>query len=397
MKKKILFAASLAAVGATAAHAQSSVTLYGLIDTGITYVNKSSASTSTAGHSFIGTNDNVSQTSRWGLRGSEDLGGGLKAIFTLESGFSPSNGTLGNGGTLFGRQAFVGLAQNNVGALTLGRQYSFSTDIIGANYTAGALTPGGNYAYHINDIDQLTSSRINNAIKFSSANFSGLTFGAMYGFSNQAGAFAGAPTVGTAPNTTTGSSRTYSFGANYQNGPFGIGAAYTDIRFPGFMTSNPLAAGIANVGPSGTTGLGSKDLRTIGVGSRYALGQAMVWGNWTNTRLIPIAGGSSLVNNYELGVKYQFTPALMASVGDTYTRLSGGFAGKWNQVNTSVDYSLSKRTDVYVLAIYQKASGSNGGTPVQAQIGDNATSYFGTSGAGSSSQVATRIGIRHRF
>jgi len=390
MKKKILFAASLAAFGATAAHAQSSVTLYGLIDTGITYANKSTQNPATAGHSFIGTNDNVAQTSRWGLRGSEDLGGGLKAIFTLESGFSPSTGALANSNTFFGRQAFVGLSQNNIGAVTLGRQYSMSTDVIGANYTAGALTPGGNYMYHINDLDQLTSSRINNAIKFSSANFSGLTFGAMYGFSNQPGAFAGSPNGTTAAGTA--SSRTYSFGLNYLNGPFGIGAAYTDIRFPGFMTTNPLPTGIANV-----PGLGTKDLRTYGVGARYALGQALLWGNWTNTRLQPIAGGSSLLNNYELGAKYQFTPALMASVGDTYTRLSGGTEGKWNQVNVSVDYALSKRTDVYVLGIYQKASGDNNGVPVQAQIGDNSASYFGTSGTGSSSQVATRIGIRHRF
>ena len=134
------------------------------------------------------------------------------------------------GGAIFGRQAFVGLSKNGIGSLTFGRQYSFSTDYIGANYSMGSQTPAGNYAYHINDLDQLTSSRINNAVKFQSANFAGLTFGAMYGFSNST-QFAGTPTT-TGANGSQGSSSAYSFGANYAQGPFGIGAAYTNIRFP---------------------------------------------------------------------------------------------------------------------------------------------------------------------
>ena len=80
----------------------------------------------------------------------------------------------------------------------------------------GSQTPAGNYAYHINDLDQLTSSRINNAVKFQSANFAGLTFGAMYGFSNST-QFAGTPTT-TGANGSQGSSSAYSFGANYAQG-----------------------------------------------------------------------------------------------------------------------------------------------------------------------------------
>jgi predicted porin len=89
MQTKMLFAATLAAVGA-AAHAQSRVTLYGLIDPGLTYVNNSNKGTGGASKSFIGTNDKI-HGSRWGQRGSEDLGGGLKAIFKLESGFFPTS------------------------------------------------------------------------------------------------------------------------------------------------------------------------------------------------------------------------------------------------------------------------------------------------------------------
>jgi predicted porin len=174
LNKKVLTAATLA-VFASAAHAQSSVTLYGLIDAGISYVNNSKTA---SGHdSLVKYDDGVAQGSRWGLRGTEDLGGGLKALFVLESGFNSGNGTLGQGGALFGRQAFVGLSKDGIGALTFGRQYSFSTDYLGGNYSTGGQTVAGNYAYHINDVDQLTSSRINNAVKFSSANFAGLTFG----------------------------------------------------------------------------------------------------------------------------------------------------------------------------------------------------------------------------
>ncbi|MEM5453466.1 MULTISPECIES: porin [unclassified Paraburkholderia] len=384
MNKKVLTAATLA-VFATAAHAQSSVTLYGLIDAGISYVNNSKTAT---GHdNLFKYDDGVSQGSRWGLRGTEDLGGGLKALFVLESGFNSGNGTLGQGGALFGRQAYVGLSKDGIGSLTFGRQYSFSTDYLGGNYSTGGQTVAGNYAYHINDVDQLTSSRINNAVKFSSANFAGLTFGAMYGFSNQAGAFAGAPTVG----TTAGSSRAYSFGVNYANGPFGVGAAYTDIRFPGQATP-AFSTAMANV----TTGT-VRDLRTFGVGGRYSIGAATLWALYTNTRFEPITGGSTTFAAYEAGAKYAFTPALTAGAGYTYMHLSNANTGHWNQVDLSVDYALSKRTDVYALGIYQIASGHNAATgDVQAQIGSS-TSYFNTSGTGSDNQLAFRVGIRHKF
>src|ERR1700691_2693704 len=93
MKKTVMLAA-LTGAFATAAHAQSSVTLYGLIDADITYTSNQ------AGHSTWQETDGAINTSRWGLRGSEDLGGGLKAIFTLENGFNVSTGALRQDGRL---------------------------------------------------------------------------------------------------------------------------------------------------------------------------------------------------------------------------------------------------------------------------------------------------------
>jgi predicted porin len=387
LKKKILTTAILASI-AGVAHAQSSVTLYGVIDAGVNYISNVKNATGGSSHQFS-YGDGVAQGSRWGLRGSEDLGGGLKAIFVLENGFNSGTGTLGQGGALFGRQAFVGLTKDNIGSLTFGRQYSFSTDILGGQYSTGGNTVSGNWAYHFNDVDQLTSSRINNSVKFQSVNFSGLTFGGLYGFSNST-SFAGAPST-----ASTASSRAYSFGANYGYGPFSLGAAYTNITYPANTTQSTTS--IANL-PLTQTTVALKGLRSFGVGGRYIVGPATFWALWTNTLLSPIAGSSTLYNAYEAGGKYAFTPALSGALGYTYSRSSGSQTAHWNQINASVDYALSKRTDVYGLVSYQDASGTlANGTKVQAQIGDSTSSIYAPSGTGSQDQVAVRVGIRHKF
>src|ERR1700751_1206050 len=94
-----------------AAYAQSSVTLYGLIDEGVNFTNNAGSG------SAVQVRSGDTSGSRWGVRGDEDLGGGLSAIFRLESGFNASNGQLGEGGRLFGRQAYVGLQSQQYGTL----------------------------------------------------------------------------------------------------------------------------------------------------------------------------------------------------------------------------------------------------------------------------------------
>ena len=263
----------------------------------------------------------------------------------LENGFNSGNGTIGQGGAIFGRQAYVGLSQSQYGTVTFGRQYSFSTDILGSNYSTGGNTVAGNYAYHVNDLDQLTSSRINNAVKFQSANYSGFTFGALYGFSNSTD-FAGAPATTTGTTTTAGSSRAYSFGLNYANGPFSLGAAYTDIRFPSQSTP-AFSTTIANIATGNV-----RDLRTYGVGGRY-VSPATAWLLWTRTQFSTVSGaGGTFYNAYEAGAKYAFTPALSGGLGYTYTNATqSGNSWHWNQVNGIADYALSKRTDVYGLRV----------------------------------------------
>ena len=100
---------------AATAHAQSNVTLYGLIDTSLVYTNNQKGGTN------YQMSSGVESGSRWGMKGAEDLGGGLKAIFQLENGFSSTVGTLGQNGRMFGRAAFVGITSQTFGSFTAGR------------------------------------------------------------------------------------------------------------------------------------------------------------------------------------------------------------------------------------------------------------------------------------
>ena len=145
----LLAAGACCALAAPGAHAQSSVTLYGIIDTGVEYVSHANA----AGDHVVRMPGVTGELpSRWGLRGTEDLGGGYQAVFTLESGFNVRGGDLGQGGRLFGRQAFVGL-KSGFGTLAFGRQYTMTylalqgADIIGPDiYGLGsfdAYVPNG--------------------------------------------------------------------------------------------------------------------------------------------------------------------------------------------------------------------------------------------------------------
>jgi predicted porin len=383
----VAFVPAVIAAFSGAAHAQSSITLYGVVDAGISYVNNSSPTTGHA--SLLKYEDGIASGTRWGLRGGEDLGGGLNAVFVLENGFNTNTGRASQGGALFGRQAYVGLKQNGFGTLSFGRQYSFSSDYLGGKYSTAHQTVANNYAYHINDVDQLASSRINNSIKFSSDNFGGFTFGALYGFSNQAGAFGGEPATTIAGKTVAGSSSAYSVGLNYANGPLGIGAAYTNIGYPSQSTP-AFPTTIANV----SMGVVRK-LRTVGIGTHYTAHKTTLWALYTNTLFQPLSGASSTFAVYEAGAKYAFTPAWTLAGGYTWMDLSGAMQGTWHQFNVGLDYALSKRTDLYALSIYQRALGRNGSQDVQAQIGLNG-GYFGKVGT-ASNPLAFRVGMRHRF
>src|SRR6202035_5611037 len=154
--------------------------------------------------------------SRWGLKGVEDLGGGLKTIFTLENGFDLNSGALGQGGREFGRQAFLGLS-GNFGTLTFGRQYDLVVDYVQPLAANGVW--GGAYFAHAEDIDNINDSFVvDRSIKFASADYAVFCFSGMYSLGGVPGQFA--------------QNRIWSVGAGYDSGPVHIGGAYLDINNP---------------------------------------------------------------------------------------------------------------------------------------------------------------------
>ncbi|MDO9435201.1 porin [Hydrogenophaga sp.] len=171
MKKSLIALAVLASTGA--AMAQSSVTLYGRIDTSIGSNKVNGVSTTQL---FSG---NLSST-RWGLRGSEDLGGGLKAIFQLEQGFDSSDGTQA-AGSAFDRQSIVGLT-GGFGTVKLGRHDTSFDDIrdlaVSNNLWDSEFSPT-KIAYTAGVPDY--SSRASNQVRYESPSFGGFTFGVGYG------------------------------------------------------------------------------------------------------------------------------------------------------------------------------------------------------------------------
>ncbi|MBN3758059.1 porin [Paraburkholderia sp. Tr-20389] len=382
MKKLVLSTLSLALFAtAGAAHAQNSVTLYGLLDTGLTYTSNAHGSSNFQQASGI-LNGN-----RWGLRGSEDLGNGLKAIFTLESGFNLSNGNMGQNSRLFGRQAFVGLASNQYGAVTLGRQYDNLVDNLGPLSLNGTQY-GGTLASHPYDNDNLNNSfRVSNSVKYQSIDYAGFKLGAMYGFSNQADGFA--------------NNRAYSVGATYAFGGLKVAAAYLQLNGGGASSNTSGAVS------TDTTFTASRQ-RTYGAGVSYAFGPANVGFVFTQTQLanataisqsasgstsssgFTLNGAGAHFTNFELNGRYAITPAWSLSGAYTYTEASlQGVDPKYHQLTLQSDYALSKRTDVYAEAAYQHV-GSTGSSGITAHI-------VGVSASSTDSQVVGTVGIRHRF
>jgi len=383
MKKSLL---ALAALGtfAGAANAQSSVTLYGIVDAGFVYNNNS------AGNKLYSTSAGNLQGDRWGLRGTEDLGGGLKALFVLENGFNAFTGKLNQGGDEFGRQAYVGLS-SQFGTVTLGRQYDSVVD-----YT-GALEVGSQwasfYAAHPGDLDNMNNSnRVNNSIKYASTNYSGITFGGLYSLGGVAGQF--------------NRNQIFSAGLGYAQGPLVLGAGYFNVKNPNysFFGNNSTSSATASnmTGSQVYSGFATaKTQQVISAGGAYTFGPATVGATYSNTQFkdlgqTAVAGaravtGDAKFHNAELNFKYQLTPALLLGAAYDYTKGYSIANEKIHQGVLGVDYFLSKRTDLYADGIYQHASGTN-------SLNGTATAQInGLSASSTSNQVAAVVGIRHKF
>ncbi|WP_287497919.1 porin [Pandoraea sp. CB10b_02] len=384
MKKSLLALASLCAFTGVA-HAQSNVTLYGIVDAGLTYVSNEEGSKN------IKLGSGNLQGSRWGLKGVEDLGGGLKAIFVLENGFSLNNGTLGQGGRMFGRQAYVGLSSATAGTVTIGRQYDSVVDFV------GPLASGSQWATfsgaHPFDNDNLNNTfRINNSVKYTTANYSGFSASALYGFSNQAN---------TSGGTGFANNRAWSVGMGYANGPVTLGAGYLYLGSPNALNNSAAVGGKPGIGGGAVSG----DFNSVGdgtpfsrvqiyaLGGSYAFGPATAGLVYTHSKYDYVDGASTKFDNIELNGKYMLTSALQLGAAYTYTTAKSTDEPKatFHQVSVGSDYWLSKRTDAYLVGLWQHASGSasDGGKYSAVLNGQNVS--------GTNNQFAVTAGIRHKF
>lgn len=383
---RIATGAFVAAVLTPYAHAQSSVTLYGMLDAGVGYVSHVQSGTA-SGHAFKFSSGTLNSP-RWGIRGKEDLGGGLAAVFVLENGFNIGTGAAGQGGRLFGRQSYVGLESGRWGTITLGRQYDPIVRLVEPLGEAPVFgfsfaTPG--------DIDNgVNTARANNSVGFVSSEIVGFKAALLYGFGGTPG--------------SVGSGQTWSAAASYHAGSLSAALGYLHAdngatSTSGVRTSSGSFDSLFNTAiNSGFASASSTSITHAAV--RYAftnvdvgVGYSRV--SYQHDALSQFDGGEKFqtANAY---VNYALTRTIKLGLGYNYTWSGGVAAAHYNQVSSGVLYSLSTQTELYAIAAYQRASGttlSSSGRLVaaRASLGSYQTDSSGQN------QVYAAVGIRHRF
>lgn len=382
--KKTLLAAALVTGFAGVAHAESSVTLYGLVDAGYGYKQQK---VSTDGYSIkernIGARNNVKNGSRWGMKGVEDLGNGTSAIFQLEGGFTPGDGEQAQGGRLFGRQAFVGLTGESWGTFTIGRQYNAADAFIAPIDPFGT---GWGQAASNSAFGDSVSHRYDNAIKYVSPNFSGFQFGLGVVHDDTKVT----EKIGNVETTekTTGSGVT--FGAGYNAGPLALGVSFDYLR-----NKNKLNGATTSDDKTKAWNLGAAyDLDVVklhaivgqqrdGVIGGMGLAEDLVAANgniygFTNVGTVQdpdwvdnggFRGGKGLrQTSWLAGVSAPVGDAGKVLFSYTGNRIKHSDLGdqriKTNIFSLGYQHNLSKRTQVYALASYGQSKLTNRGPNV---------------------------------
>ncbi len=363
------------ALVATGAHAQSSVQLYGLMDLSVpTYITHADAN----GKHVLGMGNDGEpwfSGSRWGLRGSEDLGGGNKLIFTLESEYVVANGQMEDPGQIFDRDAWVGLESDTIGKFTAGFQNTIARDasaIYGdpygsakLRYEEGGWTNSNNFKQMIFYAGSATGTRYNNGLAWKKLFNNGLFLSAGYAFSNST-AFA------------TGS--TYQAAIGYNGGPFNVSSFYNHVNNRGNTDQT------WSVGGNYTFGIARLNAGYFRyLGNQGALGQRQD-NAWTVSFKLAPKGAL----DYELGYQQMRVHNAAynadgnipnANLGGVFDPTQGVHNGFKETLYGSVFYHLSKRTELYVAGDYMKLHGG----------------YTVGSTFGATNQLELTSGIRTRF
>lgn len=351
-----VLASGAALTGVAAAGYDNNLTIYGIVDQSVRYTNHATDS----GGNLLQLTNGAITNSRFGFKGEEDLGGGAKAVFRLESGFDPQNGMLNQGGRLFGRYAYVGLSDTQWGTLIAGRQGTESFNFFG---DFDPLTVGN---YMANSWPFLmTVGRIDNTVTYA-GKFGGLNLGATYGFGNQFGSMSKGNYWG---------GRT-----SYDAGPLSIGVTYQEMR-----------------------DLDNQVQRMWGAGAHYTVGLAKIFLGYLGGRdgigfidsQLNAANRTVAHGSYSdaprkdstlfTGVAYQATPRLTFTGAFYYSSANNinGFSdnrGKRYATVLLAEYSLSRRTQVYGTVDFNRVTGG-----------------AWTELPGKSNQTGAGVGLRHIF
>ncbi|MGN6581044.1 MAG: porin [Bordetella sp.] len=360
MKKTLLAAALFAGFAgfAGAAQAETQVTLYGILDTGIQFANVKTTGSKGVSYSSVGTANGIQSGPRWGMKGTEDLGGGTQATFQLESGFQVTNGKSNQGSRLFGRRAFLGLQNASWGMVRAGRGPTISTDM----QQSGASDPFG-YSFGPLNLGNVATSintyRTDNEIGYMSPVFAGFQVGGSYSFNvNDNGYSAGNP-MGS--STTPG----FDLTTTYTNGPLFAGLTYAQTEIHGSGSIRQLVADA------------SYDFQVVRVYGAYIRG----WNGLVGGASVGTIDGSSISaftapngNQYYNGMKQNaFMLGVSAPVGTATTLFAtfqhqtlggsqtSGYTSNGSAQNVygiGAQYNLSKRTNVYAGLGYVNGAGN---------------------------------------
>ncbi|ABE36785.1 gram-negative porin family protein [Paraburkholderia xenovorans LB400] len=354
MNKIFIFMLSIIPV-CQSAYAQSSITLYGVVDDSLTYVNN------VAGGKFVGMQSQKQWPNYFGLTGAEDLGAGLRAVFKIEEGLNL------NTGSSYARTSMVGLSSNEFGTLTLGRQIDLYANVTQLTSTFYANAIDG---LHPGDYDRLAVVFLNNAVKYASPTIDGFRLDGLYSF-------------GSADSGTTNGGRAFEVAANYKNSIVSASTVYGSINGIAVTPYNDIGVPELfghSLSASTTFNLTHSDIFTAG--AAVTLEAWRLSAVYSNTRM-KAGGVTERLSSYDAGVGWLPRPDLKFGIGYVYSSLDGYH---WNSGNAAANYSLSKRTTLYLDGSLIKASGPN----VRAAL----TSMTPSS---TDLQALVRVGIEHSF
>jgi len=349
--KKTLLAAALLAGFAGAASAQSSVTLYGILDGGLRYQSLSLANGD--GVNNFGAAYGTQNGNRLGFKGVEDMGNGNKAMFMIENGFDLGNGTMQQGGRLFGRQSWLGVENNAWGQVRLGRMLSLTTD-----YLVNAVDPFGAGFGQLNMGHAFTSGntlRLDNVLMYKTPNMSGFEAGLGYSFATGLTSNGGQTGYGFATSNNT---RQLTVGAKYANGPFYAAASYEKAYAADSTAQNGNSVNNWNIA-------GSYDFKVLKLAVGYgqtrdgfwagsgagAVGASLATAPGGNTNALvfaPSVGYNSYIVGATVPVNAVSRVLLSWTMISPNTNMKDAYnAQNQSSFNLAYTYDFTKRTNLY--------------------------------------------------